>query len=473
MGVGSAFTGGYNAAKAAQQQRSYMPMINTLGQMIRDARARIPRTTTRIAFNSGPSSAEMRSQEIQRRHDLEKLQEEEKYRYEMERQRQEELDAQKQQAQQAEEARRQEAHDVAIQQKKQAGEIQQQKAGQEQKTVQRQEAYQQAVQGLMMGDSQLVEDALLKMMPDKSGPEQDVVSFGTTKEGYRSVKARPQTRQVPKFIFHPDGYVGVVFPGKDKPVVFKDAQEAFTRIIAPMNPQRLTQKPGTAKDLVAEEKNLMEADYKRKKLQAEIHKDAHEAAMKQFEADGYYQPALYDDKKYWKAYNDYVQRATGEPPKTAQGQPKQGRAATSGKPKQYRGEQPPEGFPNARRGPRGGWYIQKKGKWYPILEGQEQSPAAPPKQARPPGKKRKPKRSPLPTAKAEAMQAAGVSFHGTKDEKKSDNLNFNPKTERWEEKKIYRGKTPPPDYPDAQYDEKEGVWYYFDGPSETWKKVRV
>ena len=39
--------------------------------------------------------------------------------------------------------------------------------------------------------------------------------------------------------------------------------------------------------------------------------------------------------------------------------------------------------------------------------------------------------------------------------------------------KLYRGTAPPSEYPDAQLDRDENIWYYFDAVTQEWKEVRV
>jgi hypothetical protein len=421
-----------------------------------------------------------RAADRDRRHEEEKIAQEEKYRYEREQFEKEKAAQEARDLRAAEEERRQEKHETGEAKSQMETGLVEKAAGREEKLYARQQAYEQAKQGLMLRDAAMVEDALRQLMPEAKGDE---ISYGRTEGGARKVTARPgEAREVPKFIFHPDGYVGVQFPGQEKPTVFENQDEAFKNVLAPMSPERWTTAKGGARpqDIVTERKNMREAQYKERKLRADIHADAHEAAMKQFEADGYYQPALYNEEQYQAAYNDYVQKATGTTPK-ARPEPST-RKGKAGTPKQYRGKERPEGFPNARQGPRGGWYIQKKGKWYPILEGKEKSPESSPSSPRGPG------RSPMPMADAD-IESAGVGARPKAKEKRE----FTPEQKERIRKtgvrrdfdrrgknvsdegqgEIYQGTSPPPDYPDAQYDRDEGVWRYFDETDQTWKKVRV
>lgn len=461
MGMGSAFTGGYNAARA-DKDRSYMPAINTLSGMIRNTRAQIPkRGTTRVSF--GGSSSEDRARERQARHDKEAAVKEEQYRHDEAQRDQEEKDVQRQELIASEEGRRQELHEDNLRKSQEASDITQEEAGREEKYAGRQDAYEQAKQGLMMGDQKMVQEAMRNLMP---GSGTDDITYGETEEGARKVTARPSEKEMPEFIFHPDGYVGVMLPGRKKPVVFRDAEEAFKNVLAPMNPQRYQKKGGvTEKDLVNERKNLRTADYNERKLKADIHADANEAAMQQFERDGYFQSATYDEDAYWKVYNDFVEQATGL--KSRGPDPGAKGGGKEGAPVQYRGDEEPKGYPGARRGPKGGWYIQKKGQWFPVLEGKEQAPggpAAPPKKARPPGNNR-PKRSPMPTAEDQPdVQAAGVPFAGQGSSAGRQSL----KDARMPQAS---GKQPPEGHPDAQWDEDRQAWFYYD-EQNGWQKVK-
>ena len=216
---------------------------------------------------------------------------------------------------------------------------------------------------------------------------EDVVTEGEPIDGARSFKARPAKVETPQFIFDPESeYVGVLFPGQKKPTVFKNAKQAFQNVLAPMNPAH-----EQTKDQITAAKNRREAEFKEKKLTAEIHDKAHEAAMKQFEFDGYYQPASFDKAKYDQAYRQYVSRATGADPAEVKApaepseQEKKARALPEGI---YTGDKPPKGYPNARRGKNGGWYVKRGNGWAPILK----------------GKKKK-----APKSKSD-LSAAGVSF---------------------------------------------------------------
>jgi hypothetical protein len=299
----------------------------------------------------------------------------------------------------------------------------------------------------------------------------DTITYGRTEGGARKVTARPEERDTPSFTFHPDGYVGVTFPGQEKPTVFENQEEVFKTVLAPMNPDRWTSKPGTAKDVVTSAKNVREAEFKDKKLQADVHDKAHESAMKQFYVDGYYQPSLYKEKEYWDDYNSYVQRATGTVPKKRP-QGAEGKGGRTGPPRQYKGDDAPKGFPGARRGPRGGWYMQKKGKWYPVLDGKEESPAASPDKERSPG------RSPMDEDRQTAgsdmdIQASGIPDLTEAQTKRAEGVGFRPRRKNKKKGQVYRGTAPPPDYPDAQYDRDDGIWRYYDSKKQKWRKVMI
>lgn len=438
--------------------------------MIRNARSRIPRTgVSRIAFAGDTGSAsDARSRERQERHDQERAAEEDRAAKVMEQQEMERQQQEKEAGIQEENVRRQERHEEDLRKSQETSELQQKTAGREEKFQGRQEAYEQAKQGLMMGDKEMVQDAMRKLMPEG---QTDEITYDKTEEGVRKVTARPGKKDMPEFVFHPDGYVGVQLPGRTKPVVFENAEEAFKTILAPMNPQRYQQKKGaTEKDLVAERKNIRTADYQERKLRADIHADAHEAAMQQFERDGYYQAATYDEAAYRKVYDNFVEQASGLTARESAGAH---RAGKKGTPDQYRGEKPPKGVKGARKESDGTWsgIDPADGKRKRILG--NPGPAAPPKKARPPGEGR-PKRSPMPTAEDQPdVQAAGVTFRGASSGQGRGFSGAGNPPKSKNKGKIYRGKAQPPDYPDAQWDEKERAWYYFDGDNERWKKVRA
>lgn len=466
MGMGSSLISGYNAGNA--QDRSLMPAINTLSGMIRNARGRIPRSGgSSIAFAGDTGSAsDARARERQDRHDRERQEKEAQADKAMQQQEAERQQQEKEATLQEEGFRRQETHEENLRKSQEESDIKQQAAGQEQEYQDKQNAYEQAKQGLMMGDQKMVQDAMRNLMP---GAQEDEITYGETEGGARKITARPSEKEMPEFIFHPDGYVGVMLPGRKKPVVFKDAEEAFKNVLAPMNPQRYQKKGGaTAKDLVNERKNIRTAGYQDAKLRADIHSDAHEAAMQQFERDGYYQAATYDEDAYWKVYDDFVLRATGQGSRAPKGGGEGG--GKQGSPAQYRGKEPPKDFPGARRGPKGGWYIQKKGKWHPVLEGKEQAPggpAAPPKKARPPAGK--PGRSPMPTADEQMpdVQAAGVPFGGGEGGGSAAGR----QSLQGAQMPQASGRQPPAGYPDAQWDEDRQAWFYYD-EQNGWQQVQ-
>jgi hypothetical protein len=287
---------------------------------------------------------------------------------------------------QAEEARRQEAHELDVQGKEQAMQQQGETFERQGKVADRSEAYEMVKQGLMMRDSQTVNAALQQLAPQG----EDVITEGEPVDGARSFKGRPAQAEVPQFVFDPDTeYVGVTFPGQEKPTVFKNAEAAFQNVLAPMNP-----KHEKSKDQVAENKSVREAKFKEKKLSAETHFNAHEAAMEQFNADGYFQPALYDKAKYDAIYADHISRATGQaaedvkvPPVTAKD-----KKARSIPKNIYRGKGPPKGHPNARRGKDGGWYVKKGDGWEAVIDDKKKKKAPAPK---------------------EEMSNAGINFRGS------------------------------------------------------------
>jgi len=380
MGIGSSFAAGYNSTR--KQQRSLMPAVNTLSDII----ARRKRSgDSRGARLVGPvNNAEDRADAFFAE---KKAEEDEAYLKSQigeQQRREDEKAARDQTLLAAEEARRQETHELEMQKQQQAMGQQEEAFNRNSAVADRAEAYEMVKQGLMMRDAKTVNAALAQLVPSSG---EDVVTEGEPVDGARSFKGRPAAVEVPQFIFDPDSdYVGVVFPGQKKPTLFKNAQQAFQNVVAPINPAH-----EKTKDQITAAKNTKEAQYKEKKLTADIHKDAHEAAMQQFESDGYYQPALYNKEKYETAYADYVSRATGRDPGEVQPpmDPTEKQKKAKAPAQIYRGDEPPKGYPGAKRGKDDGWYIKKGKGWAPILRGKSQT-------------KKK-------TGKLQPMQSAGIN----------------------------------------------------------------
>lgn len=441
MGVGSAFSAGYGAGATRKQQRSLMPMVNTLSDII-DRRKK--RGNVRIAGSSGPS-AEERADQFFAESEAREAAQHAKGLAEAERMANEEKEAREQELIAAEEDRRQEIHEGKVAAEEQARN--QKEASFKRATAKedRLQAYEDLKKGLMMQSSRLANDAMVRMMPDLG----DVMNEGVTEEGARSYTGRPRNREVPQFIFDPDSdYVGVIFPGQKKPTVFKNVEQVFQNVVAPMNPAH-----EKTKDQIQAEKVTKEARFKNKKLTAEIHKEAHNAAMERFEADGYYQPALFNQEEYDRVYTDYINKATGG---SATQQNKGGSSGARKSPPSniYRGEDPPQGFPDARRGKDGGWYVKRGKGWAPILEDSESNKPVKPDIKSPPKK---------------PITKAGVDF---------------PKRKTVVRKKIpprpaqgamvpWTERAQPPGHPDAQYDEAEGVWKSFNEKTGNWEPVMV
>jgi hypothetical protein len=349
----------------------------------------------------------------------------------------------------AEEARRQEAFETEQAQKEQAMSQQGEAFDRKTKAADRSEAYEMVKQGIMMRDSKTVNAALQQLVPQG----EDVITVSTTEGGARKFTGRPGQAQVPQFVFDPDSdYVGVIFPGQEKPTVFKSPKEAFQNVLAPMNPAH-----EQSKDQITAAKNRGELQFKDKKLTADIHDKAHEAAMKQFEFEGYYQPASYDPEKYENAYRQYVSRATGEapervpPPPEPSEEEKSARSAPKGA---YTGDKAPKGYPGAKRAPNGAWYIKRGKGWAPILQGK--------------GKAEKKK----PAAKGRQMQNAGINVQASTKpdvvrkkmpEAKKSSKELNPTDYEIDNKKVFhKGSTlmvedPPGKYRKLNDDERKRI----------------
>jgi hypothetical protein len=373
MAIGSAYAAGYNATR--KQQRSFMPAVNTLSDIIN--RRKRARGSIRSGISEG-KSAEQRADEFFARS---KAEEEERWaraEYEAQQRKAEEKERRSMSLMQAEELRRQEAHELEMQKQQEAMAQQGETFDRKSKMADRAEAYEMVKQGLMMRDGKTVNAALQALVPQG----EDVITESTTEGGARKFTGRPAEGQVPQFVFDPEtDYVGVIFPGQEKPTVFKDAKQAFENVLAPMNPRN-----EMTKDEITAAKNKGELKFKNRKLKAENHFKAHEAAMKQFEFEGYFQPAAYNPEKYEDTYWRHIGRAEGmspeeakqtfEPPpdpmtteQSAKGPGAKGKGNADLPKDVYTGDQPPKGYPNARRHKNGAWYIKRGKGWAPILQG--------------------------------------------------------------------------------------------------------
>lgn len=372
MAIGNAYAAGFNSTR--KQQRSFMPAVNTLSSII--ARRKKAQGSGRMARVGGRiQSGEDRADEffagIKAREDeqYERAMMDEQLR------KQEEKDARSTSLMAAEEQRRQEAHEIQQAQAQQGMEQQSEVFDRKSKMADRSEAYEMVKQGLMMRDAKTVNAALASLVPQG----EDTITEGEPVDGARSFRGRPGQVETPQFIFDPDSeVVGVLFPGQEKPTVFKNSKQAFQNVLAPMNPAH-----EQTKDQITAAKNKGELEFKSKKLTADVHEKGHQAAMKQFEFDGYYQPARFDKGKYEEAYREYVSRATGQDPASIQPPPEpsdEEKAAPELPEGIYTGDKPPKGFPGAKRGPNGGWYVKKGKGWAPIIGGKKgKKKAAPPK----------------------------------------------------------------------------------------------
>ena len=367
MAIGSAYAAGFNSTR--KQQRSFMPAINTLSSIIeqrkkRSGGGRMTRVAGRIENSSDRADKFFAERKALEDEQWARAQ------YEEQQRKADEKERRSMSLMEAEELRRQEAHQLQMQKEQEAMAQQGETFDRKSKMADRAEAYEMVKQGLMMRDAKTVNAALQALVPQG----EDVITESTTEGGARKFTGRPAEGQVPQFIFDPESdYVGVLFPGQEKPTVFKDARQAFENVLAPMNPRN-----EMTKDEITAAKNKGELQFKNRKLTADIHDKAHEAAMKQFEFEGYYQPAAYNPEKYEEAYRQYVARATGqdpaevEPPPEPSEQEKSAKAIPEGA---YTGDQPPKGYPNARRAKNGAWYIKRGKGWAPILQGKKKKPA--------------------------------------------------------------------------------------------------
>jgi hypothetical protein len=366
MGVGSAYAAGFNSTR--KQQRSFMPAVNSLSAIIANRKKR--GGSIRVGRSDSGPSAEERADEFFGRIEAREEKEYQRSKADEAQRKEEEKEARAVGLMEAEEARRKEAHEAQMAQQQQTQAQGAETFERKNQVADRAQAYEMVKQGLMMRDSKTVNAALQQMVPEGYRGE-DVITEGERIDGARSFKGRPPgANQTPQFVFDPDSdVVGVTFPGQEKPTVFKNAEQAFQNVLAPMNPAH-----EKSKDQIAEAKNKGELQFKNRKLDSENHWKAHEAAMKQFEFDGYYQPASYNQEKYEAKYADTMARLTGKHPGEIEPPPEptdEEKEAKAGGQDFYSGSAPPKGIPGAKRGKDGNWYVKKGKKWYPVLKGKK------------------------------------------------------------------------------------------------------
>ena len=400
MGIGSAFASGYNAGSTRKQQRSFMPAINSLSNIISN-RSRYRGRGGYDRRPPGPTSEERSDAFFNRDKEAEK----EAYarqQLEENQRREDEKQARSQSLLEAQDARRQEAHEADMAAKEQATAQQEQTFERATDAADRKKAYDLVKQGLMMRDEETINAAMQSLVP----PGEDVVTEGEpvdmepgpggVTDPARSFQGRPTQPEAPKFIFDPDSeVVGVIFPGQQKPTVFKNVEEAFKNVVAPINPAH-----EKTKDQIAENKATGQINMDRAKLDAKVYAEAHEAGRAHAMEDGYFQSDLFDPEIYERVKTDYIAGAAGkEYPsaikarKEAAEQAKQA-AKEAAKQKQaaedarkeaeakkkrleevpkdaYRGDKPPPGFPEAVKGKgkyASHWFIKEGDKWVPILD---------------------------------------------------------------------------------------------------------
>ena len=275
MGIGSAFAAGYGSGAKTMEQRSYMPIINALGNKIsragRGGSVRMGRP-----FENRPSMEENRRDRRARERE-EALQLEEQSRYDEAQRRQARLDEEQSQITQGEETRRQEASDIEAETARQTQQTAELEFGKAKSKAERKEAFQMIKEGLMMKNPQMLKTAFAALSPEA----EDEIIKADSLDGVPTYQGRPGEAKIPQFIFDPDSdAVGVIFPGSDKPVAFANTEQAFKNVVAPMNPEFELNK-----DQLAAKKATQDINLKSKKLKSDNHFKAHEAAMDQFKAD--------------------------------------------------------------------------------------------------------------------------------------------------------------------------------------------
>ena len=398
MGIGSAFSAGVNYTR--KQKRSLMPAINSISNIIANRR----RYGGRRGYDrgrQGPTSEERSDAFFNRDKEAEK----ENYarqQFEHAQRREDEKTARSTSLLEAQEARRQETHEADMAAKEQAAAQQEQKFERATETADRKKAYDLVKQGLMMRDADTINAAMQSLVP----PGEDVVTEGEpvdmvpgpggVTDPARSFTGRPTQPQAPQFIFDPESeVVGVIFPGQQKPTVFKNVEEAFKNVIAPINPAH-----EKTKDQIAEAKDKGKLDLDQKKHDAKVYAEAHEAGRAHAMEDGYFQSDLFNPEIYERVKADYIAGAAGkeypskirerkeaakrekeekarvaaekkaEKEKQAKAKPIKKRLAKVPK-DAYRSDKPPPGFPNAQRGKgeyEANWFIKEGDKWVIIID---------------------------------------------------------------------------------------------------------
>jgi hypothetical protein len=467
MGIGSAFAAGYGSGAKSVDQRSYMPIINALGRKIGNNRGG---GAVRSVGSGRPTmDTNRRERRLQERED--EANQEEQWRYEEESRRKDIQAAEQSEIRQSEEGRRQETADINAETARQTQQTAELNFTKAKSKDERKEAFQMIKQGLMMKNPQMLKTGFSALSPDA---EDEIMEAEPLGDGVRSFQGRPGEKQIPRFIFDPDSdAVGVIFPGSNKPTAFRDTEQAFKHVVGPMNPDH-----EMSKDQINNKKATQEAAFKNKKLTAETHESAHQAAMQHFYRDGEFQQALYSKDEYDKYYKEYIENAGGGPPKITNASFGGGSEGADELPENhYMGDSPPSGFPDAKRGKDGGWYTPKGDGWSAITDHREKGKKKPKPKPKP---KKKPKKKPAikhratagvaRPAGAEQATPAGREIMKQMDDKPKVIRNKMP--DRPGQKQVpYKGKAKPAHQPDAQYDEKKGEWTYFDEESGEWKTV--
>ena len=107
--------------------------------------------------------------------------------------------------------------------------------------IRRREAFRGVMVGLAARDPQMLSENWRKLIP--SAEDLDISKSG----GVTKITDPNAAKEIPKFNFNEDGTVDVTFPGQDKPVQFKDSDEAFKMLVSPLNPQHEVFAPADAK----------------------------------------------------------------------------------------------------------------------------------------------------------------------------------------------------------------------------------
>lgn len=402
MGFASGFRTGLAAGGA---ERSNMPIVQSLGQMIQGYRERAKKPAISLGRGGfGPSSYD----KYVARKAAEEAAAEEKRRYDEEMKMQREKMATQQQAAQVQEQRTQEAHESQMasqaQQREQAAAM----FERSKKKEDRIEAYRALLQGVAAGNKALVEQSWAALSPDMEEKDaktwapikDEMVQDPETGEQYRkfTVGRDPKTGQesdkalpAPSINFNQDGTITAEFPspsGKSQSITYQDADDFMKRSpVAFMNPEFESSK--SLADKGKKERQAEEDKRKQRKEQRDIAKydlgiindqiKEVQTQIENAEIDPDRGEAMLKDLR--KEKNSIIARAKkGGRPQEKTAVAKAGGAGKKGEPWQqhprtrtlgFAGEEAPEGEPDARRGKDGFWYRpdpDNPGQWQLITK---------------------------------------------------------------------------------------------------------